>query len=50
MNNIDLNVIWRALHSYREDLIPDGQPEYDDEWDDICYQMALITEELEATQ
>lgn len=37
--------IWDALHSYREDCIPEGE-EYDPIWDDICTAMAWISEEL----
>jgi hypothetical protein len=44
VNNIDLNIIWNALHSYREDCIPEGEPTYDREWDEICTQMAWIHE------
>ena len=46
MNNIDLTVIWNALHSYREDCIPESEPTYDREWDEICTQMAWIHETL----
>lgn len=46
VNNIDLNIIWNALHSYREDCIPENDPTYDDEWDNICTQMAWIHEAL----
>lgn len=42
-----LAVVWRALHSYRHDLIPEGIDKgYDEEWDEICGSMASITEEL----
>ena len=41
-----LQVIWSALHSHRETCIPEGVPEYDDEWDEICTAMAWIAEEL----
>lgn len=46
MNNIDLTIIWNALHSYREDCIPENDPTYDDEWDQICTHMAWIHEAL----
>ena len=46
MGNIDLEVIWNALHAYRETQIPEGTEAYDDEWSDICTQMAWIAEEL----
>ena len=38
--------IWNALHAYREDCIPEGTPEYDNEWSDICTAMAWISEAL----
>jgi hypothetical protein len=42
-----LAVVWRALHSYRHDLIPEGIDKgYDEEWNEICGSMASITEEL----
>jgi hypothetical protein len=42
----ELNVVWDALHGYRENCIPEGQKQYDHEWNAICTAMALITEEL----
>lgn len=48
MSKIDLNVIWDALHEYRENNIPEGNPEHDDKWSDICTQMAWISEDLNA--
>ena len=38
--------IWEALHAFREDLIPEGDEMYDDQWDDICTAMAWIEERL----
>jgi len=40
-----VETIWDALHSYREDSIPEGE-EYDPIWDDICTAMAWIEEEI----
>ena len=40
------NVQWEALHSYREDLIPEGDEMYDDQWSDICTAMAWIDEAI----
>jgi hypothetical protein len=38
-----LAVVWRALHGYRHDLIPEGIDKgYDEEWDEICESMASI--------
>jgi len=47
-NNVDsmLDVIWEALHGYRQNCIPEGTNEYDDEWSDICTAMAWIEEDL----
>lgn len=41
-----LDLIWGALHQYRDACIPEGTPEYDDEWAEICIDMAWITEAL----
>lgn len=41
-----LSVVWAALHSHRENCIPEGTPEYDEEWDEICTAMAWVREEL----
>ena len=43
-------VIWDALHAYREDLIPEGDPMYDEMWGDICTAMAVIQEDLKASE
>lgn len=46
-----LQIIWDALHSYREDCIPEGDLFYDEQWDQICTAMAHIHEALnERTQ
>lgn len=41
-----LETIWSALHGYRQDCIPEGDPAYDDEWGDITTAMAWIEETL----
>lgn len=41
-----LKLLWNALHCYREDAIPEGNPDYDAEWGDICTVMAWIEEDL----
>lgn len=41
-----IQIVWDALHAYREDLIPEGDPTYDDLWGDICTAMAVIQEDL----
>lgn len=41
-----IDIIWRALAAYREDLIPEGDEVYDAEWDNICTAMAVIQEDL----
>lgn len=48
--NQSIDVIWAALHSHRENCIPEGVKEYDAEWDDICTAMAWITEALGITE
>jgi len=47
MEREQLNDIWNALWTYREDCIPEGIDHNDEEWDDICYAMARIKEMLE---
>ena len=37
-----LEFIWDKLHGYREDCIPESNPDYDEEWDDICTAMSWI--------
>jgi len=44
--NESLEIIWNALHCYREELIPEGDKQYDDEWDTICTAMAYIEETI----
>ncbi len=41
-----LGWVWAALHDYRENSIPEYDPMYDDQWDDICTGMAWIREGL----
>ncbi len=41
-----LEAVWTALHGYRESCMPEGTPEYDEEWDEICTAMAWIQEDL----
>ena len=48
-NDLDaqLAAIWHALECYRADCIPEGQePQYDEEWNDICSVMAWFEEDL----
>lgn len=42
-----LDTVWQALEGYRENCIPEGNPDYDNEWSDICTAMAWIEEDLE---
>ena len=44
--DIDLDLIWNALEFYRENGIPEGDKDYDLEWNDICTAMAWIEETL----
>jgi hypothetical protein len=39
-------VLWAALHAYRETCLPEGYAEYDVEWDEICTVMAWVSEEI----
>lgn len=41
-----LETVWDVLAMAREDLIPEGVPEYDDQWSDVCTAMAWIQEAL----
>lgn len=41
-----LEVVWEGLNAYREDLIPEGNPEHDAQWEEIATSMAQITEAL----
>lgn len=48
----DLATVWQLLHAAREDLIPEGENEYDAQWEEVCLAMAnlrAIAEDLEAT-
>jgi|TARA_B100000287_G_scaffold422369_1_gene464230 hypothetical protein len=42
----DFQVIWNALHGYREDCISQD----DEEWDKICAAMARLHEERNIKQ
>lgn len=44
--NTWMDAIWTALHSYREEQIPEGDESYDREWDEIATAMAWLTEEI----
>ena len=41
-----LEIVWDALHAYRDDLIPEGDTQYDEIWSEICTAMAWIEEDL----
>lgn len=41
-----LKVVWQALHGFRDDCIPEGNCDYDEQWDAICTAMANIEDEL----
>ena len=41
-----LDVLWEALWGFRDDCIPEGDPMYDEQWDNICTAMAWIAEEI----
>ena len=40
------DTVWDALAAYRETCIPEGDADYDAEWDEICTAMAWISEEI----
>ncbi len=42
-----LSTIWNALWEYREELIPEGEEMYDDQWNDITYAMSKLHEALD---
>jgi len=46
INKKNFDIIWEALHEYRESCIPEGAEEYDDKWGDIAQAMNNIQEEL----
>lgn len=41
-----MKTVWLALEGYRSNLAPEGIPENDATWDDICTAMAVIIEDL----
>ena len=41
-----IKTVWLALEGYRENCIPEGDADYDEEWSDICTAMAVIQEDL----
>mgnify|MGYP003644534001 FL=1 len=41
-----LETVWHALHDYRENLIPESDERYDEQWDDICTAMGWIDETI----
>ncbi|WP_299592483.1 hypothetical protein [uncultured Tateyamaria sp.] len=41
-----LEVVWEALAQVREELLPEGEPIYDAQWDEITTAMGWITEAL----
>ncbi len=42
-----LEAIWEALHTFRHDCAPEGNPEHDRQWEEICTAMAWIREALD---
>ena len=41
-----IDIIWDALEAYRCDLIPEGDEQFDEIWDEICTAMSVIQENL----
>lgn len=48
MNDLNqaISTVWEALEAYREFLIPEGNPDHDKIWDEVCSSMSIITEQL----
>ncbi len=44
-----LEIIWDALHAYREDSVSEGDEMHDEIWDEVCTAMAVIEENLKVT-
>ena len=44
-----VHIVWEALHSYREQCLPEDQEKYDEEWDDITAAMSWIATGLGLT-
>jgi hypothetical protein len=38
--------LWEALEAFRENCAPEGNPESDADWDDLCSIMAWLREDL----
>ena len=45
-----IDTVWAALYAYREDLIPECDECYDDEWSNLTYAMAKIVEALDGAR
>lgn len=41
-----LDAVWDVLEMARNDLIPEGNPAYDNQWSDVCTAMAWIQDAL----
>ena len=44
-----IDIIWDALEAYRSDLIPEGDEQFDEIWDEVCTAMSVIEENLKVT-
>jgi hypothetical protein len=44
-----LEIIWDALHAYREDSVSEGDEMHDAIWDEVCTAMAVIEENLKVS-
>ncbi|WP_068317804.1 hypothetical protein [Polycladidibacter hongkongensis] len=42
----DTEIVWNALFEYREHILPEGEQQNDERWDDVTYAMACISEGL----
>ena len=45
-----LEIIWDALHAYREDSVSEGDEMHDAIWDEVCTAMSVIEENLKAIE
>jgi hypothetical protein len=44
---LELDTIWGALQSYRENCIPEYDSDYDEEWESVLNAMDYIIKQLD---
>ena len=47
MNRINLEIIWDALHEFRDSISDMDEAYVEQKWDEICTQMAWIEEAIQ---